>query len=114
MIALCQLFLLSLATILLRLRPRPNAKVEKLSVKKHTFYWRAFATHPVYLLTSLSSFCFSFGYFFFLYFCGTYAIQKGWIKEGPYVLIACNAASAIGRIGAGSESPLLGYRFASS
>jgi hypothetical protein len=28
------------------------------------------------------------------------------VKEGPYVLIACNAASAIGRIGAGSESPV--------
>ncbi|KAI5451485.1 U4/U6-U5 snRNP complex subunit dib1 [Naganishia albida] len=99
-IALCQLFLLSLATILLRLRPRATV-LEQPSTKKHLFYWRAFATHPVYLLTSFSSFCFSFGYFFFLYFCGTFAIQKGWVKEGPYVLIACNAASAIGRVGAG-------------
>ncbi|GHJ87898.1 hypothetical protein NliqN6_4300 [Naganishia liquefaciens] len=107
-IALCQLFLLSLATILLRLRPRPDAKAVIPAVKKHTFYWRAFATHPVYLLTSLSSFCFSFGYFFFLYFCGTFAIQKGWVKEGPYVLIACNAASAIGRIGAGTLADRIG------
>jgi hypothetical protein len=102
-IALCQFLLLSVATILLRLRPRPATKVEAPPAKKHMFYWRAFATHPVYLLTSISSFCFSFGYFVFLFFVGTFALQKGWVKEAPYVLIACNAASAIGRIGAGCE-----------
>ncbi|KAJ9121507.1 hypothetical protein QFC22_002124 [Naganishia vaughanmartiniae] len=107
-IALCQLLLLSFATILLRLRPRPAMKVEAPPTKKHMFYWRAFASHPVYLLTSISSFCFSFGYFVFLFFVGTFALQKGWVREAPYVLIACNAASAIGRIGAGFVADRVG------
>ncbi|KAJ9096002.1 hypothetical protein QFC21_005365 [Naganishia friedmannii] len=107
-IALCQFLLLSLATILLRLRPRPATKVDAPPVNKHMFYWRAFATHPVYLLTSISSFCFSFGYYVFLFFVGTFALQKGWIKEAPYVLIACNASSAIGRIGAGFVADRVG------
>jgi MFS family permease len=58
---------------------------------------------------ALSCFCFSMGFFFFLVYCGQYALEIGAGTAAPYVLIACNAASLLGRISSGVVADRLGY-----
>ena len=49
------------------------------------------------------------GFFFFLVYCGQYALEIGAGDAAPYVLIACNAASLLGRISSGVIADRLGY-----
>lgn len=70
---------------------------------------RTFRTHPAYTCMALSCFFFSMGFFFFLVYCGQYALEIGAGTAAPYVLIACNAASLLGRVSSGVVADRLGY-----
>ena len=70
---------------------------------------RTFKTHPAYTCMALSCFFFSMGFFFFLVYCGQYALEIGAGTAAPYVLIACNAASLLGRVSSGVVADRLGY-----
>lgn len=70
---------------------------------------RTFLTHPAYTCMAASCFFFSMGFFFFLVYCGQYALEIGAGDAAPYVLIACNAASLLGRISSGVIADKLGY-----
>ncbi|KAG7566842.1 hypothetical protein FFLO_01343 [Filobasidium floriforme] len=101
-IALIQLVALSSATLLIRTRlPRQQGKP--------LFMPKTFLTHPAYTCMAASCFFFSMGFFFFLVYCGQYALEIGAGDAAPYVLIACNAASLLGRISSGVIADRLGY-----
>lgn len=103
-IAFLELAMMGSATILIQSRlPRSKAGGRPLIMPK------TFITHPAYSCLGISYFCFAFGYFFFLFYCGTFALNIGAGAAAPYVLIACNAASWLGRITSGFAADKVGY-----
>lgn len=95
-IAILELLTLSSATLLIKTRlPR--------SPPKALFKVRAFVDFPAYTCMAASNWAFAFGFTFFLFFCGQLALDVGAGSAAPYVLVAYNAASGVGRMFSGSE-----------
>ncbi|WWC90061.1 uncharacterized protein L201_004994 [Kwoniella dendrophila CBS 6074] len=71
------------------------------------FHFQAFKSIP-YCLVALSSFTWSFSFFFFNVFVGTYGKLRGWTEMGPYFLIFVMAGSTISRIPSGLIADKIG------
>ncbi len=89
-------FLLFGGTILLRTRfpPKPSGPI---------FLLRAFLENKPYLFCALSCWTFSFGFFFFMFYIGQYALEHGLKDKGVLLLITANAGSGLGRVLSGCE-----------